>query len=66
MCLPFALPNNQLFVISSAGKSLLCDFVGVHGCLGTTENLQSELLDIGAGRDDIRNCLILWVLNFEL
>jgi len=46
--------------------SSLCDFVGVHGGLGTTEDLQSELLDIGTGRNGICNGFILWVLSFEL
>jgi hypothetical protein len=63
-CLPFwwldiGSSNNHL-------ESLPCDFVGIHSGLSTTEDLQSELLDIGARRNSVRDCIIVWVFYFEL
>lgn len=44
----------------------LGDLIGIHGSLGATEYLQSELFNICTGRNGVCNCLILRVFDFEL
>lgn len=44
----------------------LGDFVGGHGSLGPVKDLKSELLNVGARRHIVGDCLVLGVLTLEL